>query len=179
MAALLRSVDSKNKAGGMKSKSLAGGRIDHVAIAVHDLDAAISLYRDVFGFHLMAERVTRGQYSGMRSAELDAGGFSIVLLQSNAEDSQVSRYLSEYGPGVQHIAIEVDDVARASEALAKNGMKFSTSVIRGEGLVQIFTSRDANSGMMFEFISRVSGAQGFEQGNVQQLFEQLEESGAY
>lgn len=163
----------------MNSKSLACGRIDHVAIAVHDLDAAISLYRDVFGFQLMAERVTRGQYSGMRSAEMDAGGFSIVLLQSGAENSQVSRYLSEYGPGVQHIAIEVDDVNRAAEALTKNGMKFSTSVIRGEGLIQIFTSRDANSGMMFEFISRVSGAQGFEQGNVQQLFEQLEESGAY
>jgi methylmalonyl-CoA/ethylmalonyl-CoA epimerase len=154
-------------------------RIDHIAIAVKNLDEALFLYQDIFGFTLLKKREIEGAFSGMRSAELDAGGFSIVLVQGTNPDSQVSRYIDEYGPGVQHVAIEVDDVESLTEILKESGVAFATSVIRGEGLIQVFTQRENNSGMMIEFIQRVQNSKGFEAGNIQQLFEQLETNNIY
>ena len=163
----------------MQTNRKAYGRVDHVAIAVKDLDAAVRLYRDAFGFELINQREIKGAYSGMKSAELNAGGFSIVLLEGTDPESQVSRYVEQYGPGVQHLAIEVDDVTRMASQLRNAGIEFATDVIRGAGLMQIFTRRDSNSGMMFEFITRINQNEGFEQGNIQQLFNQLEASEAY
>jgi methylmalonyl-CoA epimerase len=154
-------------------------RIDHVAIAVKDLDEALFLYQDVFGFELLNRREVNGAFSGMKSAELDAGGFSIVLVQGTDPQSQVCRYIDEYGPGVQHIAVEVADVADLASALNKQGLRFATDLIKGNGLVQIFTQREGNSGMMFEFIQRKNNTEGFEAGNIQKLFDQLETSDAY
>lgn len=154
-------------------------RIDHVAIAVKDLDKALFLYRDVFGFALMQCREVKGSFSGMKSAELDAGGFSVVLVQGTDSASQVCRYVEEYGSGVQHIAIEVDDVEVLAKTLKEAGVKFATDIIRGRGLMQIFTQREENSGMMFEFIQRISNGKGFDAANIQQLFEQLEANESY
>ncbi len=157
-------------------KTYLGGttRIDHVAIAVIDLEKALFLYQTVFGFELLQRRTIEGAFSGMNSAELSAGGFSIVLVQGTGPQSQVSRYIEEYGPGVQHIAIAVDDVAAVADTLRASGMNFATNVIRGNGLVQVFTQREANSGMMFEFIERKDHAEGFDPASIAQLFGQLE-----
>ncbi len=154
-------------------------RIDHVAIAVRDLDEALFLYESVFGFELLQQREVTGEFSGMRSAELCAGGFSIVLVQGTEKNSQVSRYIDAYGPGVQHIAIDVQDIEGVTEKLRNSGVQFSTNLINGENLIQIFTKRDKNSGMMFEFIKRVEKSAGFEKNNIQSLFEQLEAAEAY
>src|SRR4051812_40529542 len=114
-------------------------RIDHIAIAVKDLKEALFLYQDIYGFELLKQREVKGAFSGMKSAELCAGGFSIVLVQGTDPESQVSRYIDEYGPGVQHVAIAVDDVEALSALLKESGIKFATNVIQGDGLVQIFT----------------------------------------
>jgi methylmalonyl-CoA epimerase len=153
--------------------------VDHVAIAVRDIDAALVLYRDLFGFEVLQHREIKGAYSGMKSVELDAGGFSIVLVQGTDPASQVSRYIDEYGPGVQHIAVAVSDVETLSDKLKATGVKFATNVIRGDGLIQIFTQRDPNCGMMFEFIERRAKDPGFQEANIQQLFEQLEANEVY
>jgi methylmalonyl-CoA epimerase len=162
-------------------KTYLGGktRIDHVAIAVVDLDEALFLYQNVFGFELLERREVEGVFSGMKSAELSAGGFSIVLVQGTGAESQVCRYIEQYGPGVQHIAIAVDDVQMVTDTLKASGVNFATSVIRGDGLVQVFTRREKNSGMMFEFIQRSSHPEGFDPANIQQLFNQLEESNIF
>lgn len=163
----------------MKKYLSGNNKIDHVAIAVKDIDEALFLYQDVFGFELLKRREIVGAFSGMKSAELDAGGFSIVLVQGTSAESQVSRYIDEYGPGVQHIAISVDSVEKTAAVLAEAGASFATSIIRGDGLLQIFTQRDANSGMMLEFIERNQNTKEFQANNIQQLFEQLEEKEAY
>lgn len=154
-------------------------RVDHIAIAVKDIEQALYLYQEIFGFTLVKRREIVGAFSGMKSAELNAGGFFIVLVQGTSPESQVSRYIEEYGPGVQHIAVEVDDVQLLSETLSESGIKFATSIIRGEEITQIFTQRESNSGMMIEFIQRTDNSKEFEAGNIQQLFEQLEENSAY
>ena len=154
------------------------GRVDHIAIAVRDLEKAIHLYEQVFGFELQNRREIKGKFSGMLSAELDAGGFGIVLVQGTGPESPVTRYIEEYGPGVQHVAIAVDDLHAVSESLKGAGAQFATDLIEGDGLLQLFSKRENNTGMMFEFIERRS-VEGFQAQNIQKLFDQLEGNAAY
>lgn len=153
-------------------------RIDHIAIAVQDLDQAIAFYCNTLGFQLLRRRLITGTQSGMISAEIAHNGIKFVLCQGTEAISQVSQLIAHYGCGVAHIALAVDDVETAAQTLRARGLGFDTSIIRSEGLTQIFSTRDRNSGLSFEFIER-SGEEGFSNDNVQQLFEQLEQSGAY
>lgn len=154
-------------------------RIDHLAIAVLDLESAIDFYCGILGFELLKQREVKGKFSGMIAAELCGNGFTIVLVQGTNKESQVTRFVEEYGPGVQHVAIEVDDVEEAKARLSKTGLAFSTNIIHGDQLKQIFTLRDKNSGTMFEFIEKKKRTSQFEKTSIQNLFEQLELAGAY
>ncbi len=153
-------------------------RIDHLAIAVHDLEEAILFYRDTLKLPLVERRETQGKFTGMRSAVMSAGHFQIVLIEGTSPESQVSRYVNEYGAGVQHVAFEVEDIENTHRALAENGLEFSTSVLDAPGLRQAFSKRDKVSGMMFELIER-TGETGFKDANINRLFEELERADAY
>ena len=155
--------------------------VDHLAIAVKDLEEGINFYTRKLGFQLKERRETEGEFSGMLSAVLDGPltGFTIVLVQGTSRTSQVSRFIDNYGPGVQHIAFLVDDLEKIAIELSKNGITFSTDIINGPGLKQLFTMRDKNSGAMFEFIERVEDKSGFDPGNIQKLFESLEKNDSY
>ena len=146
--------------------------IDHVAIAVHDLEESIAFYTNVLGLELKERRRTEGKHTAMVSAVLKAGPITIVLLQGTSPDSQVSKFVEHYGAGVQHVAIGVEDLPQMAEDLKASGLEFDTNVIQSPGLRQIFSARDKGSGMMFEFIERMGGD--FSDQSVQQLFEQLE-----
>ncbi len=151
--------------------------IDHVAIAVRDLETSVTFFTKVLGFELKERRKTEGKHTAMVSAVLKAGPLTFVLLQGTTPESQVTRFIEHYGPGVQHIAIGVKDLPRAAETLKAAGMAFDTSVIEGGGLRQIFTHRDEGSGLMIEFIERLGGD--FSDQSVQNLFEQLEQKDAF
>ncbi|WP_240324652.1 VOC family protein [Trinickia diaoshuihuensis] len=152
--------------------------IDHIALAVRDLESAVRLFTNVLGFTLIRRRSVKGARTGMVAAELESGNTKFVLCQGTEPESQVSRLVQAHGPGVAHIALEVDDVAHAVKALTARGMCFDTSVIHGPGLTQAFTARDPNTGMSFELIKR-HGEEGFVDSNIQSLFEQLERSNSY
>lgn len=154
-------------------------RIDHIAIAVHDIEEALFLYQGILGFTLLNRRVVEGEFSGMMAAELDAKGFNIVLIQGTSDNSQVTKYVEEYGAGVQHIAIEVEDMEYLVRTLQSKGLEFATNIIQGKQLLQVFTKRNKNCGMMLEFIKKQTVDSEFEKNNIQELFEQLEASGAY
>lgn len=154
-------------------------KIDHIAIAVADLEVALELFQGVLGFELIQRRVVNGTRTGMISAELKYNDIYFVLCQGTEPESQVSRLIEHCGPGVAHIALAVDDVEATAHHLKSRGLKFDTNVIKGNGLTQTFSSRDANSGLSFEFIQRSPDEQGFQEGNIRELFEQLERSGAY
>lgn len=153
-------------------------RIDHIAIAVRDLEVAVEFFSEVLGFKLARRLEVRGKHTGMISAEMEHNGIKFVLCQGTEESSQVSRLITNYGPGVAHIAMEVDDVGSTVSHLREQGLRFDTSVIEGLGLTQAFSSRCANSGLSFEFIARGS-EQGFLESNVQQLFDQLENADTF
>lgn len=153
-------------------------RIDHIAFAVPDLEAAIAFFGNVVGFQLMRRLETRGARTGMLSAEMEHNGIKFVFCQGTEPESQVSRLIEHFGPGVAHVALAVDDVAATVAELKESGLRFDTSVIQGPGLKQAFSSRDSNTGLSFEFIQR-DGEGGFLDSNVQDLFDQLESSGSF
>ncbi len=152
--------------------------VDHLAIAVEDLDAAVAFYRDRLGFEYVERRVTEGKKTGMESAVMKAGNLKVVLLKGTSDESQVTRYIKEYGPGVQHVAFQVEGIESVVEDLKQRGLGFDTPVIESPGLKQAFSKRDPVSGMMFELIER-TGEEGFTDQNVQQLFQSLEDSDSY
>lgn len=152
--------------------------IDHVAIAVRSLSEAIAHFRDRYGFEVVEERKVEGDFSGMDTAVLEAGGVKFVLVQGTSPESNVSQYIEHYGPGVQHLAIRVDDAESVLDDLRDRDCDLLTGVIHADGLDQIFTRRDANSGMQIELISR-SKNEGFSDSNVRELFEAMERERAF
>lgn len=152
--------------------------IDHIAIAVINLEQGIEFFTGVLGFDLVRRLEVNGRRTGMFSAELEKSGIKFVLCQGTERESQVSRLIEHYGAGVAHIALAVDSVEETAEVLGGRGMPFDTTVIHGAGLKQVFSSRDPNTGISFEFIER-NGEAGFLEENVHELFAQLEQSGAY
>ena len=98
-------------------------RIDHVGIAVADLDAAIELYTTAYGMRLVHTEVNEEQ--GVREAMLEVGrsGSYVQLLCPLAPDSTIGRFLANHGPGIQQLAYRVDDLEQVSAHLRSQGMR--------------------------------------------------------
>jgi methylmalonyl-CoA/ethylmalonyl-CoA epimerase len=95
--------------------SLKAQGLDHVAIVVEDLDAAIRIYRDVLGLELVeVEEVAEQQ---VRTAIFGRGRGRIELISPTVKGSGVARFLEKRGEGLHHICIEVEDIEAALEAL--------------------------------------------------------------
>ena len=94
-------------------------RIHHVAMAVEDLDEAVATYERLFGAHV--ERRGRMDDQGVEAAYLLVGGGRVELVTPLADDTPVGRFLAKRGPGMHHVAFEVEDVAAALNALADRG----------------------------------------------------------
>jgi methylmalonyl-CoA/ethylmalonyl-CoA epimerase len=94
--------------------------IDHIAIAVEDLDAAISLFTTVLGLKL-THREDIARY-GIHVATLATGGTDIELVQGTTPDSPISKFIASRGAGMHHIAFEVDDIDAALAALKAKGV---------------------------------------------------------
>ena len=97
--------------------------IDHVGVAVADLDAAIAFYRDTFGMALQHEEVNEEQ--GVREAMMAVGGSGscVQLLAPLTPDSTIATFLDRKGPGIQQVAYRVDDVAAVSATLRERGLR--------------------------------------------------------
>ena len=97
--------------------------IDHVGIAVADLDAAIVYYRDTFGLHVAHEETNQEQ--GVREAMLAVGesGSHIQLLAPLNEDSTIAKFIDRSGPGMQQLAYRVTDVDAVSAILRERGVR--------------------------------------------------------
>jgi len=83
-------------------------RIDQIAIAVPDLDAALAFYERAFG--LRASSRERIETDGVEEAMIDVGGVSLQLLQPTRDDSPIARFLARQGPGLHHLGFGVSDL---------------------------------------------------------------------
>jgi methylmalonyl-CoA/ethylmalonyl-CoA epimerase len=100
--------------------------IDHVGVAVPDLDAAIEFYRDAFGFEVTHTEVNDEQgvrEAMLRPAAAEGDGTVIQLLAPLRPDSAIGKFLDKRGAGLQQLAYRVTDIEAASEALRAKGIR--------------------------------------------------------
>ena len=97
--------------------------IDHVGVAVRDLDEAIAFYRDTYGMTLAHEEVNEEQ--GVREAMMAVGcsGSHIQLLAPLSPESTIAKFLDRSGPGVQQVAYRVEDLLAVSQVLRDRGLR--------------------------------------------------------
>jgi methylmalonyl-CoA/ethylmalonyl-CoA epimerase len=98
-------------------------RVDHVGIAVADLDEAIGWYARTFGLRCVHEEVNEEQ--GVREAMLAVGDGEtrIQLLAPQRPDSAIAKFLDRSGPGIQQVAYTVDDVEAVAATLRERGLR--------------------------------------------------------
>lgn len=96
-------------------------RIDHIGVAVDDLEAAIALYEGALGMPLVHRETVSGQ--GVEAVLLDVGDGHVELLAPLGAETPVGRFLEKNGPGLHHVAYAVADIEAALAALAERGMQ--------------------------------------------------------
>lgn len=95
--------------------------IDHVGVAVEDIDAALPLYRTALGMELVHRETVAEQ--GVDAALLDVGDGHVELLQPLGPETSVGKFLARRGPGLHHVAYRVADIDAALAALAAAGLR--------------------------------------------------------
>jgi methylmalonyl-CoA/ethylmalonyl-CoA epimerase len=100
-------------------------RIDHVGVAVADLDEAIEMYERVFGMRCIhtEENAEQGVREAMMTVGADARGGCVQLLAPLSPDSTIARFLDRSGPGLQQVAYTVEDVEAAGAKLRERGVR--------------------------------------------------------
>ncbi|MGN6815374.1 MAG: methylmalonyl-CoA epimerase [Solirubrobacterales bacterium] len=101
------------------------GRIDHIGVAVEDIDAAIALYGGSFEMDL-AHRETVAE-QGVEAVLLDVGDGHVELLAPLGPDTPVGKFMAKNGSGLHHVAYSVDDIDTALERLAAAGIRLIDS----------------------------------------------------
>ncbi len=104
------------------------GRIDHIGVAVEDLEAGIELYEKSFEMELAHRETVEEQ--GVEAVLLDVGDGHVELLAPLGPDTPVGKYLERKGPGLHHVAYAVDDIDSTLERLAANGIELIDSEAR-------------------------------------------------
>jgi methylmalonyl-CoA/ethylmalonyl-CoA epimerase len=127
--------------------------IHHLGVAVEDLDSALSTYERLFGARLEHRETVEDQ--GVEAAALRIGSDRVELLAALGDDTPVGRFLARRGPGMHHVAYEVDDVGAALEELNAEGAELiDESPRRGLfGLEVAFVHPDAVHGVLAEIVS--------------------------
>lgn len=94
--------------------------IDHVALVVRDIDAALPWFTDRLGFTLIGDELTTAS-GGARLAYLDAGNITLQLVSPTGSSGPIAEHLAEHGEGLHHICFAVDDIDGAIESFAPGG----------------------------------------------------------
>ncbi|NED97423.1 methylmalonyl-CoA epimerase [Phytoactinopolyspora alkaliphila] len=131
--------------------------VDHVGIAVHNLDEALAWYRE--NFEMEAVHVEENEQQGVREAMLRVGtgdddGPMIQLLAPLRPDSPIAKFLDRSGPGIQQLAYRVEDVVAVADTLRDRGMRLLYDEPRrgtGGSLVNFIHPKDAG-GVLVELV---------------------------
>jgi methylmalonyl-CoA/ethylmalonyl-CoA epimerase len=127
--------------------------IHHLGVAVEDLDTALDTYERLFGAELEQRETVADQ--GVEAASLRIGTGRVELLAALEDDTPVGRFLADRGPGMHHVAYEVDDVGQALGELAAEGAELIDEQPRRGlfGLQVAFVHPDAVHGVLAEIVS--------------------------
>jgi methylmalonyl-CoA/ethylmalonyl-CoA epimerase len=133
------------------------GRIDHIGVAVEDIDAAIALYGESFEMELAHRETVESQ--GVEAVLLDVGEGHVELLAPLGPDTPVGKFLAKNGTGLHHVAYAVDDIDAALKDIAAAGIQ----LIDSEPRVGIRDSRVAflhprsTGGVLTEIVEPAGG----------------------
>jgi methylmalonyl-CoA/ethylmalonyl-CoA epimerase len=134
--------------------------IDHVGIAVPDLDEATAMYREKFGMEVVHEETNEEQ--GVREAMVAVGdsGSCIQLLAPLDEQSTIAKFLDRSGPGLQQLAYRVTDVEQVSAVLRERGLRLLYDAPRrgtSDSRINFVHPKDAG-GVLVELVEPAAGA---------------------
>ena len=129
-------------------------RVDHVGIAVKNLDESVKFYESL-GFKASGYEVVAEQK--VKVAFLPCGDSELELLESTEPDGPIARFIEKNGPGIQHIAIRVDDIDKALEELKAKEVRLIDQTPRyGAGNARIaFVHPKATGGVLLELTQRM------------------------
>ena len=126
--------------------------LDHVAIAVADLDQAVGEYRRQYGVEPLYREVVEEQ--GVEEAMIPVGGSFVQLLQPLSDETPVGRFLIKNGPGLHHVAYAVPSIEDALEHLKGEGVRLIDDVPRigGRGAKIAFVHPKELAGTLIELV---------------------------
>ena len=124
--------------------------LDHVGIAVQDIDKALAFYRDALGLAVEAPEEVSSQR--VRAHFIPVGESSIELLEGTASDSAITKYIEKRGPGIHHVTLRVDDIRAALARLKARGVRLVDEEPRqgAEGALVAFIHPSAAHGVLVE-----------------------------
>jgi methylmalonyl-CoA/ethylmalonyl-CoA epimerase len=131
-------------------------KLDHIGIATRQLDDALALWRDALGLQVdLTEDVTE---QGVRVAMLRAGETRIELLEPLSPGSPVGKFLEKRGPGIHHLAIEVNDIQASLADLKSRGARLIDERPRNGagGCLVAFVHPESANGVLLELVQRIS-----------------------
>lgn len=124
-------------------------RLDHLALAVPDTAAALALWRDRFGFPVVAQEVVND--GAVRLTHLDLGNVHLQLVEPLLPGHPLHEWIRRHGPGLHHFCFAVPDVDRATGALAAAGIAAAAAPHQGVGGKRaVFLDRAATGGACVE-----------------------------
>jgi methylmalonyl-CoA/ethylmalonyl-CoA epimerase len=123
--------------------------IDHLGIAVKDLDQAKKLYEQL-GLRIVSEETV--EHEKVRVAMIPVGQSRIELLEATDDDSPIARFIARRGEGIHHIALHVPNISEAVEQLKKDGVRFISEDIKvgAGGHLYVFVHPSSAGGVLLE-----------------------------
>ncbi len=129
-------------------------RVDHIGIAVKDMEQAKKFYTDVLGMTAMGEEVVEQQK--VKVCFIPCGDSEVELLESTSPDGPVAKFIEKNGEGIQHVALRVDNIEAALADLKEQGVRLIDETPRyGAGGASIaFVHPKATGGILLELSQR-------------------------
>lgn len=132
-------------------------RVDHIGVAVEDLDAALELYERDYAMTLVHREVVSAQ--GVEAVLLDVGENHVELLAPLGPDTPVGKFLAKRGPGMHHVAYQVPDIEAALASLRESGLRLiderPRDGIRGSRVA--FLHPSSSGGVLTEIVQPAKG----------------------
>jgi len=127
-------------------------KIDHIGIATRNLEEGLKVWRDALGLTVEASEEVADQ--GVRIAMLPVGDTRVELLEALSPESAVGRFLAKRGPGIHHIAIEVDDINASLTDLKSKGARLidETPRVGAGGCLIAFVHPSSTNGVLLELV---------------------------
>ena len=125
-------------------------RLDHIGIAIDDLQGALAFYRDALGLDIAPAEEVPSQM--VRAHFIALGGTAIELLEATDADSPIARYLAKRGPGLHHVTLEVEDIRATLATLQARGVRLIDASPRpgAHGSLVAFVHPSSTQGVLVE-----------------------------